>query len=205
MEVSGEEHLVGAVSYGEYFTSNGLGLATPIEQMTELESALGADPLAARLARTVRLEEPLEAGGATIDSVVVAPTSRAARGARRGEGAVVVRSLSAPMVSGPPTGTAAYRALKKDFAARGIELRGGFAAGAVGEEPGFQTPLVRGSSVGMLHMRGDYWYGGIGTTTYANAVDGRGARRLRASDGARRSPQRLHDQRGRHRPLEQRR
>ncbi len=168
----GEDLLVGAVSYGEYFTSNGLGLATPIEHMMELESALDADPLAARLARTVTLAEPLETGEATIDSVVVAPTSRAARGARRGDGTVVVRSLSALMVSGLPTDTAAYRALKNDFADRGIELRGGFAAGAVGEEPGFETPLVPGSSVGMLHMRGDYWYGGIGTTTYTTAVDG---------------------------------
>jgi hypothetical protein len=68
----------------------------------------------------------------------------------------------------PPTARAVVEA-KKALAARGMELRTGVAGGAAGFDPGFSTALVPGSSVGELFMLGDFWYGGVGTTTYTTA------------------------------------
>ena len=76
----GGAKLVGAVSYGEYFTSNGLGLATPIEHMMALEDDFTIDPLSARLAKAVDLRAPLVVAGQTVRKVVVAPTTATARG-----------------------------------------------------------------------------------------------------------------------------
>ena len=165
----GGAKLVGAVSYGEYFTSNGLGLATPIEHMMTLEDDFTIDPLAARLAKAVELRDPLVVDGQTVTQVVVAPTTATARGVDRTSGTVVMRPLSVLQIGGVPAGIDSVKALKTAFAREGIELRAGLAAGAAGSKPEFETPLVPGSSVGELFMRGDVWLGGVGTTTYTTA------------------------------------
>ena len=165
----GGAKLVGAVSYGEYFTSNGLGLATPIEHMMTLESDFEIDPLAARLAKAVDLGDPLVVDGQTVTQVVVAPTTATARGVDRTSDTVVMRPLSVLQIGGVPAGIDSVKALKTAFAREGIDLRAGLAAGAAGSEPEFETALVPGSSVGELFMRGDVWLGGVGTTTYTTA------------------------------------
>ena len=164
----GGARLVGAVSYGEYFTSNGLGLATPIEHMMTLEDDFTIDPLAARLAKAVDLSRPLDVDGQTVRQVVVAPTTATARGVDRTSDAVIMRPLSVLQIGGVPADLDSVKALKAAFAREGVELRTGLAGGAAGSEPEFETPLVPGSSVGELFMRGDVWLGG-GTTTYTTA------------------------------------
>lgn len=165
----GGAKLVGAVSYGESFTSNGLGLATPIGHMMALESDFQIDPLAARLAKTVGLSTPVVVGTHAITKVVVAPTAAAARDARRSARTAVMRPLSVLQIGGVPEGIDSVKALKTAFAREGVDLRAGVAGGAAGSEPDFETPLVPGSSVGELFMRGSMWFGGVGTTTYTTA------------------------------------
>jgi len=165
----GGAKLVGAVSYGEYFTSNGLGLATPVEHMMTLEDDFQIDPLAATLARTVALDTPVDVGERVVSRVVLVPTTRAARRVDTGPRTVVMRPLSVLLVGGVPVDSDSFKAVKSAFAKQGIEVRGGFAGGAAGSEPAFETALVPGSSVGELFMRGDVWYGGVGTTTYTTA------------------------------------
>ena len=165
----GGAKLVGAVSYGEYFTSNGLGLATPIEHMMTLEDDFAIDPLAARLAKTIDLSGPLVVDGRAVRRVVVAPSTATARGVERTSGAVILRPLSVLQIGGVPAGIDSVTALKTAFARDGVDLRTGLASGAAGSEPEFETPLVPGSSVGELLMRGDVWLGGVGTTTYTTA------------------------------------
>jgi len=168
------DKLVGAVSYGETFTDNGLGLATPIEHMMTLEGQLALlDPLSLALGRTTRLAAPVATDEGAVGAVVLAATSAQAERieARSAADTAVFRPLAVLQMAGvPPTCRAAIE-LTKALATKGIEVRTGLAGGAAGFDPGFTTPLIPGSSVGELFMRGDYWYGGVGTTTYTTADD----------------------------------
>ena len=160
------DELVGAVSYGSEFTKGGLGLATPIEHMMTLESAISPDALRAA-ARTVTLKRPLTVGDTTVRTLVMAPTDAAARAARAGADTLVVRPLSSLTVSGLPASSPLFKTLNKILSAKGIQIRAGFDdQGAAGTEPDFSTDLVPGSALGYFFGWGDYSYGGIGTTTY---------------------------------------
>jgi hypothetical protein len=165
----GGAKLVAAVSYGAYFTSNGLGLATPVEHMMTLEDDFDIDPLSAVLAKSIGLRAAIDVGDGVVSRVIVAPTTRAARRAEAGPRTVVMRPLSRLLIGGVPADSDSFRAVKAAFADEGIEVRGGLAGGAAGSDPDFETELVPGSSVGELFMRGDVWYGGVGTTTYTTA------------------------------------
>jgi hypothetical protein len=171
VDVGGVDTLVGAVSYGDVFTGNGLGLATPIEHMMTLETDFTIDPLAATNTRTVPLAQPVKTGGATVAKLLIAPTTRAARRLDPGPRETVMRPLAMLQVGGVPSGAPAFRELQQRLAAKGFDVKAGVAGGAAGAEPGFTTPLVPGSSVGELFMRGDTWWGGVGTTTYVTPDD----------------------------------
>lgn len=170
----GGDKLVGAVSYGETFTDNGLGLATPIEHMMTLEDQLASlDPLSLALGRTTRLAAPVATDAGTVDAVVLAATTAKAKRieAHSATDTAVFRPLAVVQMAGVPATCHAAIKVTEALAAQGIEVRTGLAGGAAGFDPGFTTPLVPGSSVGELFMRGDYWYGGVGTTTYTTADD----------------------------------
>jgi hypothetical protein len=170
----GGDKLVGAVSYGELFTDNGLGMATPIEHMMTLEADLAAvDPIAVSMGRTTTLTDPVAASAGGVDTVVLAPTTaRARRISRSADAATAVFGpLTVVQMGGVPADSRAVIETSRALAAKGIEVRAGLAGGAGGFDPGFNTPLVPGSSVGELFMRGDFWYGGVGTTTYSTADD----------------------------------
>lgn len=160
------DKLVGAVSYGDIFTGNGLGLATPIEHMMTLETDFTIDPLAATNTRAVPLARPVKAGGATVAKLLIAPTTRAARRLDPGPRETVMRPLAVLQVGGVPAGAPAFKELQQRLAAKGFDVKAGVAGGVAGSEPEFSTPLVPGSAVGELFMRGDTWWGGVGTTTY---------------------------------------
>ncbi len=163
------DELVGAVSYGAEFTKGGLGLATPIEHMMTLESAAGAESLG-DAARSVTLKKPLAVAGATVSTVVVAPTDAAAHAVRADSHTLVVRPLSSLTVTGVPGSSPLFKMLTNVLSAKGIQLRAGLDdQGAGGTEPNFSTNLVPGSAVGEFFGWGDYSYGGIGTTTYTTA------------------------------------
>jgi hypothetical protein len=63
-----DDSLVGAVSYGDWFTLNGTGLATPIDAMSAIE-----DDYPMEITGYSPLVEPVEIDGRLISSVVVAP------------------------------------------------------------------------------------------------------------------------------------
>ena len=165
----GVDKLIGAVSYGDVFTAGGLGLATPIEHMMTLESDFHIDPLAATNTRTINLGQPVSTSAGTVSRLLIAPTRRAASKLHPGRRAAVLRPLTTLQVGGIPASSPAFKELQKRLAAKGFDVQAGIAGGAAGYLADFSTPLVPGSSVGELFMRGDSWWGGVGTTTYTTA------------------------------------
>lgn len=163
--------LVGAVSYGYYMTTNGLGLATPIELMSAVEdtymstSAVAAAPPTPSVA-SLPLAAPVRTRSAgTIDRVVLAPNYKQARTLAAGNGAAVMVPLMALEIGGLRPSSAAYKHLAAKLEARGFNVY----AGGGGADSDFETPLVGGAAVGAVIAYGDYWIAAMGTVTY---VDG---------------------------------
>ncbi len=87
----GVDKLVGALSYGDWFTLGGLGLATPIEYMSAIEADYPVGALAALEAPrppvpgVYALDEPVSTPEGVVRSVVIARSATAAARHRRGE------------------------------------------------------------------------------------------------------------------------
>ena len=145
----GQDKLIGALSYGDYFTSDGSGLATPIESMTALESTY---PLFSPLSSTAQapVTVRLHAGAAK----------------RLGVGTLRGRPLSSVEIGGLPASAPAVIAVRKALAARGVDLTVGSPMSGA-SLPSSVATLEGGASVAALAARGDVWMGGIGTVTYA--------------------------------------
>jgi hypothetical protein len=160
--------LVGAVSYGDIFTTGGLGLATPIEHMMALET----DYPTAR-DRVVELTTPIATSSGVVTGLRFSASAAAtARASRRPTSMRLMRPLASLSVAGLPQDSFVYRELEKRLKNRGVELAAGLAGSASGPASTFETPLVPGAAVGALVTRGAVTYGGIGTVTYTTA-DGR--------------------------------
>lgn len=158
----GTAKLVGAVSYGDWFTRGGLGLATPIEDMAAIEDGYGVMSAAASLRLAVRTTS------GAVGTVVVAPTIEAARRQKPGPGTVVMAPLATFQIGGLPPQSRAYKALEKRMARRGITILPGGGVGAAGYHPEFTTAFSGGASVAGMASRGDLWAGAAGTVTYVN-------------------------------------
>ncbi|HSK48838.1 MAG TPA: hypothetical protein VLA05_12700 [Coriobacteriia bacterium] len=162
IEAGDNDVLVGAVSYGDYFTLGGTGLATPIEAMMDIET---------RYAPTVeRLEAPVLAGGSVISSIIVAPNPEDYAGAAE-EGALVAKPLASVFLGGLRPQSVMYKRLAADMKSQGVNLvplatRLGGTAMKNGEP--YSAPFEPGGSVGALAARGDLWFGGLGTVTYTS-------------------------------------
>ena len=162
VDVGGREYLVGAVSYGDMMVKGNLGLATPVEYMSDVESRY--------LPGLVRasLPKPVDVAGGQVTSVVVASTQRAARRVPTHAGTVVMRPLATIAIGGLPERSAAYRDLATRLQQRGYDVAPSGTLSA-GRTPLFETPLAGGSSVGVQIATGDVPIGALGTVTY---VDG---------------------------------
>ena len=159
---TGTDKLIGAVSYGDYFTLGGTGLATPIESMMKLETSYPA--------QVVPLSTPLITSNGLISKIIVAPNPEDYLGASRA-GAFVARPLASVFIGGLSPRSTGYKALQKDLSARGVivvALDAPLSSGG-GDETPFSTEMTAGASIATLVSRGDLWLGGIGTVTYANA------------------------------------
>jgi hypothetical protein len=154
----GTDKLVGALSYGNWFTIGGTGLATPIDAMTHIENKYA--PLVERLAA------PIKTSAGTIDRVIVAPNP-AALSAEARDGALVAKPLSMLFVGGVPAGSKVFARFRSEMASHGVDVvaQGSALSPAVGDTS-FTTPLVGGASVASLVTRGDLWLGSVGTVTY---------------------------------------
>ena len=154
----GQWMVIGAVSYGDVFTSGGLGLATPIEDMMAMETDYPA-------AGTVTLAAPLLTSSGPVMRVRFADAAKPVRSATSTR---TFRPLATMSVTGLPKDSYIYRELEKRMSAAGVTLVAGLAGGGA-EAGSFETALVPGASVGALVTRGSVAYGGIGTITYTTA------------------------------------
>jgi hypothetical protein len=155
----GTDKLIGAVSYGDTFTLGGTGLATPIEQMAQLEVD---HPMAAALHATGGVRAASAPHGRI--SVAFDAATAARLGGRR---TMVAKPLMQLMVGGLAGDNPVFKAYRSHMASIGIDVVPSVAAAGSGD-PSFSTPLVGGASVGFLASRGSYWTGGVGTVTYVN-------------------------------------
>ncbi len=158
VEDGGVWKVIGAVSYGDFFTVGGTGLATPIEAMLQL--------IADYSPRTLSLSKPVLTSGGLVDRVIISAHPEKLSGASAA-GAFVARPLSSIFIGGLRPGSGAYERLKAAFSARGISVTrtdSQLSAGA----SSFSTELLPGAAVAALAARGDMWLGGIGTVSYAD-------------------------------------
>jgi hypothetical protein len=155
----GTEKIIGAVSYGDYFTKGGMGLATPIEAMDSIKSA--AVPV------STSLDTPLVTSRGVITRVIVAPDPQDYAAAAK-QGAFVARPLSSVFIGGLDPNSLGYKLLDKVLTGRGqsvVALAAPLSGqSAVGDQT-FNTPLVPGASVAAMESRGDMWIGAVGTVT----------------------------------------
>jgi hypothetical protein len=169
VKVGGQpDQLVGAVSYGDIFTLDGLGLATPIEYMTAIqESYLGGAEAPAPL-RSAALPVAVTVAGRSVNRVVVASSVARARTVRGGASTAVFAPLAAVQIGGLNPRTQAYKVLKGRLEARGFSVLPAVDVAASGD-PQRMSPLAGGAALAALYARGDLWAGAAGTVTY---VDG---------------------------------
>jgi len=174
---AGTLKLVGAVSYGTYYATNGFGMATPIESMTPLE---GFVPAASAGPRAVKLRRSTHAGGHAVREIVVTSSRTAAHAVPPRAGRAVMVPLSVIQVGGIPKDSPMFRALREQMAAVGIDVEARQLAASTSAAGGaFSTDLVPGAAVASLLTRGDpsgpdylgwqFSTGAVGTVTYTTA------------------------------------
>ena len=191
--LSSGDVLVGGVSYGDWFTSQGLGLATPIELMASIETDYQVGPagsgstLAAQRGvlggptslplrtlprpdmpkvRTRALGHPVTAAGHTYRRLTIARSAKAARALRPAAGTAVMVPLSALEVGGLPANSRAFKKLQAAMEKRGVDV---VPAPAGQGSADFAPDLAPGASVAAVLASGDFWAFYVGTVTY---VDG---------------------------------
>lgn len=158
IEDEGVDKVIGALSYGDSFSLDGAGLATPIEAMLQL--------IADYSPRTRTLSDPVMLSGRLIDRVIVSahPENLAAASA---SGAFVARPLASVYIGGLRPGSAAYEHISGLLAKENVSVVGRDTPLSAGASS-FSTDLVPGAAIGSLASRGDMWIGGLGTVTYTD-------------------------------------
>ena len=165
--------LIGAVSYGDIFTTDGLGLATPIDYMIAVqtnhpESKTAAAPAAH--AESVSLAKPLTIASATVKRVVVAASAGEAKTVQATSGTAVFAPLDMIEIGGLSAQSNLYKQTAAKLEAAGYQVEPASVDSPAGDyDPSWSTPLVAGASLGTLYSTGDLWIGAAGTVTY---VDG---------------------------------
>jgi hypothetical protein len=164
--------LIGAVSYGDIFTTGGLGLATPIEFMIAIQnnsaSTKAATPVAR--ARSMQLEQPVTTSSMRVKRVVVSANAAQAESVQATSGTAVFAPLDVIQIGGLSPRSKLYKETVSKLEAAGyrvVSAPSAIAAGAY--DPAWSAPFVAGGSVGTVYSVGDLWMGAAGTVTY---VDG---------------------------------
>lgn len=177
VEQAGVPKLVGALSYGDIFTTGGLGLATPVEDMLAVEArGLTDQGSAAAAARPVARDiEPLTVGDRTISRIVLAPASATTASVQALAAADPATARFLPLlafrVGGLPASSLAYERLRDGLARHGLRLEPPRGTGPAGGSADFTTALVPGAATGAFLALGDLSFGGIGTVTYTTPAD----------------------------------
>jgi hypothetical protein len=158
----GIDKVVGAVSYGDYFTKGGTGLATPIEAMRLVRATY--------LPEFVQLTKPLVTTDGLVKSIIIAPTPQD-YSVQAKQGAFVARPLSSVFIGGLDPSSPGYGVLAKVLADRGqnvVPLSARLSGSPTVGDQSFETTLVPGAAVAAMEARGDMWIGGVGTVTYTD-------------------------------------
>ena len=158
---SGDDKLVGAVSYGDVFTKGYLGLATPVEYMAWMEDTFLPAGGTAALTRAVH------AAGRTVTGVTVAASRGAALAVPRAVHTAVMAPLAQMAVAGLPQNSVPYKDVVRRLEAHGIDVAPYGARFAGGTED-FTAPLVGGAALAVLLSRGDVIFGALGTVTWSD-------------------------------------
>jgi hypothetical protein len=157
--------LAGAASYGDYFTTQNLGLATPIDDMTALESTYFSGSEAGPLRLSPRLATPV----GKVSSVLVASSRAAASKLHVASGTALMAPLACVQIEGLIVGSPVYEKLAARFTALGLDVSP-LASGPALDLPALPT-LTAGSSLGMMYSDGDLATGGLGTVTYVDPAN----------------------------------
>lgn len=161
VEASGTPHVVGALSYGDWFTLGGMGLATPIESMLRIKTRYAPD--------VARLRHPVITSKGVIDRVVITDSVSKLSGTIA-DGAAVVKPMRTPLfVSGVPESSRLFARISK-LAGKADQKVVGRSSGA--PAPGattFEAPFEPGASVAAHEARGDMQFYGFGTVTYTDS------------------------------------
>jgi hypothetical protein len=158
---TGTDKLVGALSYGDMFTTRGTGLATPIEAMANVQANYSLASVLPRM-----LMSPVIVEGQIKDRIIVPsdPTAVAAEPANT----IVARPLASVYLAGVSPQSKLYKTYAKALASRGIELFTPRAGGLSAMTSTYSAEFEGGSAIAVLSARGDLWSGGIGTVTYVD-------------------------------------
>ena len=180
------DKLAGGAAFGDMFTTNGLGLATPIQYMESIETKYDVAPVGAALGsagspaapsfatagpvlprtRTAVVARPVKTAAGTLDRLVLARSRTVARTLHPAAGTAVFVPLSTAEIGGLPSASKAFKRLAAAFEKRGVDVIA--AGGGGGASTDFQTDLVGGASVAAVIARGDLWAAFFGTVTYAH-------------------------------------
>ncbi len=164
--------LIGAVSYGDLFTTDGLGLATPIEYMiaVQTDNAASRAVAPAAHAESVQLAKPVTTSSATVKRVVVAASVGKAKSVQATSGSAVFAPLDVIEIGGVSAQSKLFKNTAAKLEGAGYQVEAAATAEAAGDyTPDWSQTLQAGSSVGTLYSTGDLWVGAAGTVTY---VDG---------------------------------
>ena len=157
--VGGEDVLVGAVAYGDVDTRGGMGLATPIDAMSEIDDAYtGA---------TVPLGTTVMTADGPKDSVRIVTDAAAPRTVS--PKTITMQPLGTIFIGGVNTSSRLYDQLSKRMTGRGYSVVPMGTGSGTGHED-FSADFLPGSSVAVLAARGDLTYGALGTVTYSNGT-----------------------------------
>lgn len=173
VNVDGTDRIVGAVSYGDWFTLRGTGLATPIEYMTAIQqqygSAVGAGNAAAAsagasTASAVTLDRPVATSTGAVRKLVLGTETQSAAAAA---GTSVMHPLAEAMITGLPKGSTAYQKLATRLEDSGLTVLSGQGVG----DPSGTPALEPGSPAGVSYSTGRYALYVLGTVTYVDGAD----------------------------------
>jgi hypothetical protein len=165
----GTDKLVGAVSYGDSFTLNGMGLATPIEYMTATEDTYLPPTLttvAPPKAGTYDLQRPVRTSEGVVSSVVIAKSAAAGQRADAASGQTVMAPLGLIEIGGLRPQSKAFLKLAKKFQKTGLTVKAASGSSAWAGAPA--PDLEPGAPCAVVYTLGSVWFGGAGTITYVD-------------------------------------
>lgn len=158
----GTDKMIGALSYGDDFALDGLGLATPIEYMIATQTDF---PPAA--SGTLRLDRPVRTGNRTLRKVAVTTKAVPAD-------TLAVQPMFRLRVAGVPQSSAVYKRFEKVANAKGVQLLPGGMGQCTQALGGYSAPYVAGGSLGAYYTLGSAEVGGYGTVTYVDGTTAMG-------------------------------